>query len=522
LIVTTNKGSAALASSDTDIAALAEVGEVFINLAVAVVVDTITTLRLGRERLGITLNACACCITDIDACVGASANADVAALTEGGEGFINATIAVVIDAIAAFDLGGARLDAALDASAIGITDVDACIGTSANANGAALTEGGEVFIDLAIAVVVKAITDFGGGLVILDALETAIDAGSRSCGADAKKTCVTGCATTGIAFIDLAIAVVVDAVTDLVGGLVILDALEATTYAVACTRRTDTRKPRVTGSAAAGIVFVDLAIAVVIEAVADFGGGGIIADALKGTVDAVSRTRSTDTRLPGVTCRATAGISFIDLAVAVVIEAITDLGGGVVIADALEVGIDALGCACCADPRLTGITASACTCDAIINQAVAIVVDAIADLLCGVVDDGIHCILKLCVVIRSVISNTARDTGVTTLCSASLGKLVQAALSACADPCAKADHIGFDVIDVSLVIDEAIGSCSVEEVLNDGKRGGTAFTGFAVCDEHDVGGATFDGVVVDDGLEVSSGSVEGIDVAGSPSGGCVR
>src|SRR5262249_1205296 len=170
----------------------------------------------------------------------------------------------------------------------------------------------------AVAVVVEPVADLGVGLHELHAGDHACDAVLDARGADALVTRVARGAAAGIAVVDLAVAVVVLAVAHLdVGGQGVTDV----GLPVLAGRHDVQALAEAAADRAKAVV--DLAVAVVVDAVAGPGGGEagprhlrLAGPAVLG--DVLARAAAADRGAEAV----------VDLAVAVVVEGVARLGGG--------------------------------------------------------------------------------------------------------------------------------------------------------------------------------------------------
>jgi hypothetical protein len=147
----------------------------------------------------------------------------------------------------------------------------------------------------------------------------------------------------------------------------------------------------------ASSVLVDLAVAVVVEVVAALGGSLFIGQADRPLPCAGHVAARANARLPGVACVPNTSNAVVYVTVAIVIEQIADLGSGQHLPDALAVvAADALSHpdAAFTHPLGSGRTVVAWFLErtagsAVIDQAVAVVVDAVAELGCRRSGDGV-------------------------------------------------------------------------------------------------------------------------------------
>src|SRR5262249_39153106 len=129
-----------------------------------------------------------------------------------------------------------------------------------------------VLVDRAVAVVVETVAHFRGRELLLHAVEHAVLADRGAGRAHAEKTGVARVAAARVAFIDEPVAVVVASVARFGGGLLERVAHGMSGGASAGAERADTGAAGVARGAEAGDVFVDHAVAVVVDAVANFSG----------------------------------------------------------------------------------------------------------------------------------------------------------------------------------------------------------------------------------------------------------
>ena len=145
-------------------------GERFVDLAVAIVVEVVAELRLGCAKLCVAHHAAAVLSADVLSFSAADALSCFANFIEIGKVFIDLAIAIVIKAVAAFlRLRRASLCAAFDVFSIVATDKFAGIFADTATYLTGIAFGWPIFIDHAIAVVVFAIADLGLGQDLIDA-----------------------------------------------------------------------------------------------------------------------------------------------------------------------------------------------------------------------------------------------------------------------------------------------------------------------------------------------------------------
>jgi hypothetical protein len=193
------------------------------------------------------------------------------AFIRGSTAIIDKSIAIVVFAIAADLLSGGQ-DFTL-ASAPSTIDTDLHT-TFANADavgsGLSVIAGAfEAIVDQAIAIVVFAIADLRTWRVNGIALQFAVVAARNSIATDPLFAGFTGLTAFGVAFIDLTVAVVVFTVAFFRAAGCCLFADELSIFALECTSVTDTRFAGIAGCSTTRIAFVDLAVAIVVFAVTD-------------------------------------------------------------------------------------------------------------------------------------------------------------------------------------------------------------------------------------------------------------
>ena len=363
----------ASAGADSDVTGLAEAGEVFVDVTVAVVVAAVASLRglIGRGRL--TRDATGD-ITDLHAAL-------TARLAEP-EFFVDFAVAVVVDAIAALGSGRARLAEALHA-AIDSAGDDAVAGAGTDADRASRFEV-EVLVGITVTVVVDAIAPLrvgraGDGVASSRAVVTADALARPLAGADAVGACFAQAEVLVVG----AVAVIVEAVAGFFGRHARRD--------TAARPAVGRAQPDAGAAAFAGAnfapsahveVLVGITVAVIVEAVAGFGAGGTghrVTDR-----EAAGRTRpparpraNADTG-----CASGADVEvLIGEPVAVVVDVVATLVGGPSwrrIACRVAKG----GAAHRAGPRAGAVAVDAgrAEIETLIDEAIAVIVDGIAGL----------------------------------------------------------------------------------------------------------------------------------------------
>jgi hypothetical protein len=201
-------------------------------------------------------------------------------------------------------------------------------------NRAARATSGVAFVDGAVAVVVFSVAGLGFGVGVGDACHGTAFALSGAFGALAFFAGNRAAPATGGAFIDGAVAVVVLAITSFGGGLDLSCTCAPralTASALSILASAFSAGGSWAGVAGLGDVFVDLSIAIVIEIVTNFFSGcfgfcvaldvgfGGVADVLSGLFALAFASRAGFVFV---------GPGFVDLAIAVVIDTITDFVGG--------------------------------------------------------------------------------------------------------------------------------------------------------------------------------------------------
>src|SRR5205807_2411665 len=133
------------------------------------------------------------------------------------------------------------------------------------------------------------------------------------------------------AVVDHAVAVVVEPVAGLGGRLLVLVAGDGAARARGGARGAEAEVAGVGRHVAARVPVVDLAVAVVVEAVSGLGRGQLVLVAGDGAVGARRRARGADTEVARVARRVAAGVPVVDHAVAVVVEPVARLRRGLLV-----------------------------------------------------------------------------------------------------------------------------------------------------------------------------------------------
>src|SRR5262249_36967111 len=158
-----------------------------------------------------------------------------------------------------------------------------------------------------------------------------------------------------------AVAVVVEAVAGLDGGLLVLSAAEAAGLAVQGAGRADTGVAGVARPAATRIDRDGRADGVGVEAVGGLAGGLLVLGAGNGARLAVQGAGRADTGVAGAAGRAAPRIAVVDRAVAVVVEAVANLDGRLLVLDAGQAAGLAVQGAGRADAGVAGVARPAAT-----------------------------------------------------------------------------------------------------------------------------------------------------------------
>lgn len=235
------------------------------------------------------------------------------------------------------------------------------------------------FIKLSVAIVIEVVANLGCGIEIAVAHESTARARRRSRRTNAGLTRRARNSTAGIAVVDAAIAIVIESVAHFRARILISIAHEHTHRARRRTGGTNARLARVACYAAARVAVISRPVAIVIEAIASFGRRK---HRLR-TNDRPGRTSgdagAAQSRQTVITRHTAAGIAFIDGAVAIVVDAVTDLGGGVVVAIADNRAGRTGRRSSRANTLLTGIASDAAARIAVVDGTIAIVIQAVTD-----------------------------------------------------------------------------------------------------------------------------------------------
>jgi hypothetical protein len=208
------------------------------------------------------------------------------------------------------------------------------------------------------------------------------DGTSRTCGetrrTHAGYTGIARNAAAGITFVNRCVAIVVEPIAN-VGARVVVAI--ARNHAVRARRRTsctNTILTRIARNAATRVVIVHDAVAIVVEAVARFSRRIVVAIARNRAVRARCRARSANAALAGIARNAATGVAVVHGAIAIVIEAVARFSRGVDVAVADDCAARARRRSIRANTLLTRGARRPAARIAIVHDAVAIVVEAIA------------------------------------------------------------------------------------------------------------------------------------------------
>jgi len=196
---------------------------------------------------------------------------------------------------------------------------------------AAITHSGDVtVIDPSIAVVIDAVANLCDGAG-LDLRNTANGTVAAGCGADCAQPVltrnVTGFIGTRIAFVDSGVAVIINIVADLSAGLHVRDTHQGAPLTLGSSFGASTRPiaPYIAGTVALGVALIRIAVAVIVEAITQLHFGVIAAIAHEFGVHTAGEAIATQPGLTGATGPKGADGLIIDLAVTVIVFAVTDL-----------------------------------------------------------------------------------------------------------------------------------------------------------------------------------------------------
>ncbi len=237
---------------------------------------------------------------------------------------VNGSVAIIVDVVAT---NLAHRERRLRALQRAVVAVERAIGTRTNLAGyrASATAARITFIDDVVAVIVETIADFVRRKHRLRTERRTILALNRADGANTELAS-NGAHHAACSFVGGSIAIVVDAIACLVLGHRRRIAFEHAHGARRRSCRTSPLKPRHARLAGTRIAIVDHTVAIVVLAVADLGNRHRIRFALERTGRAIECSLGTCTGQTGVTHDAAAGVTFVGRAIAVVIDAVADFG----------------------------------------------------------------------------------------------------------------------------------------------------------------------------------------------------
>ncbi len=208
----------------------------------------------------------------------------------------------------------------------------------------------------------------------------AADACERSVLALESAAASTGDPAARIVFVDHAVAVVIDAVTRFGCAKRIRDTREHSHSAMNDARGTDAWLAGHAYGAAFGIAFVARAIAIVIEAIAFFRRRGNVGMAINEVVLARIRALRAHARQARATLNARARNVVVDRTVAIVVDAVAFLHRGRDVLHARGSGIDTIGFSCRTRSRFARIAIRSFAWIRFVGELIAIVVDTVAKL----------------------------------------------------------------------------------------------------------------------------------------------
>ncbi len=190
----------------------AGLGQILIDATVAIVVLAVAGLGLGRASFFRALHAGAVGRADPLSGLLAPTGTNGTGRALVGPVLVDATVAIVVKAVASLRTGGPGANRASHTRATGVANVGACTLADTLANRTGLAFGtSPVFVDLSVAVVVPTVAFFGRKVVGC--------AGPPASSGASLGSCATGgVAASAETFVDSAIAVVVEVVTDFSGG----------------------------------------------------------------------------------------------------------------------------------------------------------------------------------------------------------------------------------------------------------------------------------------------------------------
>jgi len=233
-------------------------------------------------------------------------------------------------------------------------------------------------VDGAVAIVVETVANLRRRLRRGYTLEHAILALVRPGTTNARHTRRAGSTTAGIVFVDRPIAVVIEAVANFVSRLLILIAYERAVHTHPGSRRAYAQIARCARRPSTRIVFVGLSVAIVVETIASFGLGQHVLIANDHAKRTGGRARCAHAEIARTAGLSAAGITFVDLTVAIVVFVIARLVGRLHGLNTNEPPILALvgpGRTYARQRRRAGSTALRV---AFVDRTIAVIVDAVA------------------------------------------------------------------------------------------------------------------------------------------------
>jgi hypothetical protein len=316
------RGAGGADAESARLAVPAEALQAVVDVTVAVVVEPVAAFGRALE-LSSTDHA-----PDFAAPVALAAGATVARvarLTDHGHVFVDRPVAVVVQVVADLVAGDAVARAHDHPGDTGLLAAAAFTDAGHDTRGAS---AGVALVDLAVAVVVRLIAEFHAGGEVADAPHAAGDAARRPAGTAPGFAGIAGGTALGVAVVDLPVAVVVEVVAELGRRL---DTLLAGERAVRAPREaipTDAEPAGITGEEALGVIFVDCAVAVVVEVVAGLEARILAANAQKLAGNAGLHTGAAGALLIRLAIATALRIAFVEAFIAVVVRAVAALAAG--------------------------------------------------------------------------------------------------------------------------------------------------------------------------------------------------
>ena len=235
-------------------------------------------------------------------------------------------------------------------------------------------------IDSGIAIVVEAIAYLGGRHRVLIAHDAAPRTRRGSSRTNSRLTGIARRTPARIAIVDGAIAIVVETVAAFRIGENRLSTYERTSRTRRDARRTQSQLTRATRHAAARIALVDRTVAIIVETVANLDARVVVAVARNATVRARRRTGRANAILACIARQTAAGIAIVHGTIAIVVEAVARLGrcGRILIAH--DAASRTRRRTRRANALQAGIARQPPTRIAVVDRAIAIVVETVARL----------------------------------------------------------------------------------------------------------------------------------------------